>query len=239
MSSSEAGRDPRLMRVSHADRDRVVEILREAAGEGRLEADELAQRVEAALTARTFADLEPLTADLPVGGRAAGPAAPVPGPSPARPGAPAADGAVRWEVRGLPLRREGAWAVPPVLELDVAGGSARLDYTQARLPEGGGSLIRVLVRGGSVRLTVPPGVAVDASGVEGYGGRVRDRAARRAVPGGPVTHVITLVGSLHGGSVKVVPAYANPRRLSRREERRARILDRYGYGDADGRGRLR
>lgn len=180
MSSDEARRDPRMMRVSHADRDQVVEILRVAAGEGRLEAEELDERVEAALSARTFADFEPLTADLP----AAAPPRPV-STLPAVPGGAVLvsggagttpDGAVRWEVRGLPLRREGAWQVPEVLELDVAGGSARLDYSQARLPEGGTSVLRVDVRGGSVRLTVPPGVAVDTSGVEGFGGRVRDRA---------------------------------------------------------------
>ena len=53
-------------RVSHADRDQVVEILREAAGDGRLSADELDERVEAALAARSGSDLAVLTADLPV-----------------------------------------------------------------------------------------------------------------------------------------------------------------------------
>lgn len=80
------------------------------------------------------------------------------------------------------------------------------------------------VHGGSVRLTVPPGVAVDASGVQGLGGSVRDRSLRRADPSVPVTHVITVVGSLHGGSVKVQPAaHAGAgRRAQRHAERRAR-----------------
>src|ERR1700735_57907 len=63
---NQADRDPRLLRVSHADRDRMVEILRDAAADGRLDTDELEERVERALVARTFADLEPLTEDLPV-----------------------------------------------------------------------------------------------------------------------------------------------------------------------------
>ena len=54
------------MKASDADRDRVVEQLRTAAGEGRLDADELEQRLAAALAARTSEDLESLTADLPV-----------------------------------------------------------------------------------------------------------------------------------------------------------------------------
>ena len=41
------------LRVSHADRDRVVDILNVAAGDGRLSAAELDERLEAALTART------------------------------------------------------------------------------------------------------------------------------------------------------------------------------------------
>lgn len=56
------------MRASDADRDRVVEQLRTAAGEGCLEATELEERVGAALAARTAEELEPLTADLPARG---------------------------------------------------------------------------------------------------------------------------------------------------------------------------
>jgi hypothetical protein len=198
--SDRAERDPRLLRVSHADRDRTVEILRDAAADGRLDTDEHEERVELALTARTFADLEPLTVDLPV----AAPAPPAVRETAAA--APAADGeVVRWQVAGQRLVREGAWLVPLVIDLDVAGGSARLDYTLARLPEGGHSTLRVSTHGGSVRLTVPPTIAVDLSGVSTHGGRVRDNASRRAVPGA-VTHVITVTGSTHGGSVRVEPS---------------------------------
>ena len=57
------------MRASDADRDAVVDRLREAAGEGRLEPDELEQRVDGALRARTYGDLAQLLADLPADGR--------------------------------------------------------------------------------------------------------------------------------------------------------------------------
>jgi hypothetical protein len=53
------------MRASDADRERFAETLREAAGEGRLEPDELEERLEAVYAARTLADLDSLTADLP------------------------------------------------------------------------------------------------------------------------------------------------------------------------------
>jgi hypothetical protein len=53
------------LRASDADRERVAERLRAAGGEGRLTADELEERLETAFSARTRAELEPLTADLP------------------------------------------------------------------------------------------------------------------------------------------------------------------------------
>jgi ribosomal protein L25 (general stress protein Ctc) len=57
--------DARLeLRVSRADRDRVVETLTAAASEGLLAADELDDRVEAALSARTRGELAVLTTDL-------------------------------------------------------------------------------------------------------------------------------------------------------------------------------
>ena len=233
-------RDPRTLRVSHADRDRVVEILREAAGDGRLDAQELDERVERALTARTFAELEPLTEDLPVPPLVpppVGPAAPGPVSAPGSAGPPVADavdaaGSVTWSVHGIPLRREGVWTVPRVIELDVHGGSARLDYTMARLPEGGASEIRVSVHGGSVRLTVPPGVAVDASGLCLHGGAVRDRSLRQIDPSRPVTHVITVAGSVHGGSVRVQSSlHGGTGRRSRIAQRRADRRERWFGAD--------
>jgi Domain of unknown function (DUF1707)/2TM domain len=56
--------DPTL-RIADADRERVAERLRRAAGEGRLAAEELEERLEAAFAARTQADLAPLVVDLP------------------------------------------------------------------------------------------------------------------------------------------------------------------------------
>jgi hypothetical protein len=52
-------------RVSQDEREEVVELLRKHAGDGRLELDELEERVESALSARTRRDLDALLADLP------------------------------------------------------------------------------------------------------------------------------------------------------------------------------
>lgn len=65
------------LRVSHEDRDQVAEALRVAAGDGRLSSDELEERLERALTARTYDDLAVLVTDLPATGTSL---TPVPGP---------------------------------------------------------------------------------------------------------------------------------------------------------------
>ncbi|WP_143650472.1 DUF1707 domain-containing protein, partial [Streptomyces tricolor] len=53
------------LRASDADRDRVADILREALAEGRLTADEHAERVDGVLAARTLGELEAFIRDLP------------------------------------------------------------------------------------------------------------------------------------------------------------------------------
>jgi hypothetical protein len=53
------------MRAGDADREVVLERLRIAHAEGRLDLDELDERVAATLAARTYGELAALTADLP------------------------------------------------------------------------------------------------------------------------------------------------------------------------------
>ncbi len=62
---SAAGGGPGQMRACDADRDRVVERLNIAYSEGRLSQDEHDGRLESALSARTYADLDQLVTDLP------------------------------------------------------------------------------------------------------------------------------------------------------------------------------
>jgi hypothetical protein len=55
------------MRASTADRERVIDVLKAAFAEGRLNQDEFEQRAGQAFSARTYAELAEITADLPVG----------------------------------------------------------------------------------------------------------------------------------------------------------------------------
>jgi Domain of unknown function (DUF1707) len=61
------------MRASHADREQVVDILKDAYVQDRLTKDEFDSRVGDALASRTHAELAALTADLPVGAPTARP----------------------------------------------------------------------------------------------------------------------------------------------------------------------
>lgn len=104
------------LRASHADRDRVVDVLRIAAGDGRLTSEELDERVEAALSARTMGELAVLTADLP--SIAGGVVAEV-------------KDVVRIEQRGGSARRGDGWVVPRRLEIESEWGDVTLDFTNA------------------------------------------------------------------------------------------------------------
>ena len=53
------------IRVSDADRSEVIDRLQRATAEGRLDLDELDDRISAALAARTWSDVDPLVEDLP------------------------------------------------------------------------------------------------------------------------------------------------------------------------------
>jgi hypothetical protein len=54
-----------VLRASDADREYVAERLRNATAEGRLLAEELEHRLEAAFSARTYGELNALVSDLP------------------------------------------------------------------------------------------------------------------------------------------------------------------------------
>ncbi|MGW2557700.1 DUF1707 SHOCT-like domain-containing protein [Streptomyces sp. NPDC001514] len=53
------------IRASDADRDRIADILRDALAEGRLDAEEHSDRIDAVYRAKTVGELEPIVRDLP------------------------------------------------------------------------------------------------------------------------------------------------------------------------------
>jgi hypothetical protein len=122
--------DPSQLRISDQDRHQVAEVLREAAGEGRIDLDELDQRLDATYAARTYADLVPITLDLPTASLGNLPVR----PPPARAPAPLVSGpAEERHVAILSgLERKGEWVVPQHLTVTCFLGGADLDLRRAR-----------------------------------------------------------------------------------------------------------
>ena len=58
-------RDNNLLRASDAERAATAELLRDHHGEGRLDTEELEERLERCYAAKTRGELDALTADLP------------------------------------------------------------------------------------------------------------------------------------------------------------------------------
>ena len=134
------------LRASHADRDRVVDALRVAAGEGRLTAEELDSRLEIALSARTLGELARLSTDLPT-----------------TPATRVKDILVV-EQHGGRYLREGRWQVPARIDLRTQLCGVTLDFTQAIITS---TVVRVetdMVHG-KLFLITGPGMMIDADGL--------------------------------------------------------------------------
>jgi Domain of unknown function (DUF1707) len=179
------------LRASHVDRDRVVERLRVAAGDGQLTAEELDERLEAALTARTYGELAALTTDLPD----------VPDSAPGTPVLEPKDLA-RIDCHGSSVKRDGRWLVPRRMEVRVTGGSVTLDFTEAVISQPS-LLIDAEVSESRLMLVTKPGVVVDTDEVAAEGSYVKVRAHRGLEV--PVILRIQVSGKVSGGHITARP----------------------------------
>lgn len=200
------------IRASDAERDATVGRLSAATGDGRLTLEEFSQRMEQASTARTRAELDRLVADLPADAPAAG--------------AQAAGGAAAgpsWHVSPVGgLKVDGPWRMDRhVIVVSIVGG-ARLDLSQAQLAAPEVTVTKVSLVGG-VRLWVPAGIRVEASGFRLIGG-TRFYGGPEPGPGAPTVHIraFGLVGGVriqHDGP----PGQLRADRRSDRRSRRGRL----------------
>lgn len=210
---------PPQLRVGHAERDAIAAILQEAAADGRLGMDELDQRLETALQAKTYGDLEPLVADLsadlpwrpnrPAAGSAPVPyaATPYAAPGPPPPGYSRED-PLRLDGGVSSEKRDGVWVVPPFLRISSGVGSVKLNCLQATVVA---PVIEVEVVGGagSVLIIVPDGWAVNDDRLGKSFGSKTIKVPSVPQPGQPV---LVLYGSVGMGSFKIRPASARERR---------------------------
>ena len=214
--------DPWALRASDADRDKYLELLREAYAEGRLDAAEYEDRMSTALAAKTYRDLYPVLSELPIEpGRVPGP--PIANPSPTNPGRsyfpvapPAAAG--KYPAGFAPddsivsvfgsANRSGVWHVPTQLQVFSMLGEVTLDLTSAVLP-GMDTELRCNAVLGSVTIIVPDALHVDVNGTGVLGEfetkdkRKGQNKRRTPAPNAPTVRItgVALLGSVE---VKVV-----------------------------------
>ncbi len=185
---------PPALRASDADRDRVIDVLRAAVGDGRLDPAEFDERLDAALAARTMEALAPLTADLIAGPGSRGA---LTLPLAGTPAEPAAELLTINERHGT-VRREGRWTLPHRLALRTVWCNVMLDLTSA-VRSGPELIIEMRVRGGDVELVLAPGMVVDANELA-----VRYTTlaiSRDAGDNTPETLLIRLVGRIRHGRI--------------------------------------
>ncbi|WP_159049091.1 DUF1707 SHOCT-like domain-containing protein [Streptomyces sp. NRRL B-3648] len=168
----ERRRPPKPLRVSDAERERVVEQLKAAVGEGRISLAELDQRLSLVYSADTRPEVDAVLADLPS----------------VRP--PQA-----LEVRRVKsfARIDGRWEVPEFLTVGCYDAVVRLDFRQASI---GHPAVRIDLSAAKsiVRLQLPAGASVSVHGLVVHKGLVRNRVAD---PGGHASGTgFTITGQL-------------------------------------------
>jgi hypothetical protein len=214
LSKPERPSGPPAVRASDADRDRVADILREALAEGRLDAEEHAERVEAVYRAKTVGELEPLIADLPAGQQQRGPAA---GPAPAPRAATVAPRPEQAPAHGHGLHhnggknvvavlsgaaRHGRWRVSGKVNAVAVCGGVEIDLTEA-IFEQQHIVINATAICGGVEIRVPENVSLRGSGTGIMGGfEVREGESNE--PDAPVVVIqgVALWGGVEAKRVK-------------------------------------
>jgi hypothetical protein len=177
-------------------------VLREAHAQGRISIDELDERLTSVYNAKTFADLVPVTRDLP----ATQDAATAPAPARGRIG-----GTARFKLSLAILggaSREGQWVVPPEYTAVATLGGIKLDMRDATFAEAETTIKAVAVMGG-MEITVPEDADVEI-GAFGLMGGVDHGGEGPGAPGAPRIR-ITGVAVMGGIEVKRAPARPSPK----------------------------
>lgn len=202
-------------RASDADRERAAERLRHAGGDGRLNVDELDERVQLAFEAQTRGELDALLRDVeergPVARRAAASGGVV-----VRPG----EGGARWVVAVMgSATRSGRWRVAErCTVLNVMGG-ADIDLNDAELAADDVEITVFSLMGGS-DIYLPEDLRVEISDVGIMGGNEIQRGTPEAeLHDGPVVR-LKLISIMGSTNVRRGP------KLTWRERREKRRLER-------------
>ncbi len=217
--------DPSQLRVGHREREKVAEVLQEAAEEGRLTLEELDERLDAALNARTYADLDALVADLPVSRPSTAmlePKAPLPLEIGTHAGDPMRVSGGMWSDT-----RSGEWHVPPFLVVTGDMGSVKLNCLEAICPH---EVVDIDVSGGmgSSTIVLPEGWGANSERVvKGWGG-LYNKVNPTPTPEHPL---LRLHGNAGVGSITVRHANWFERRGLEKSRERKQLRTRQETGD--------
>ena len=202
--------DPSQMRISDADRQRVADVLRDAAGEGRIDLDELEERLELTWQAKTYGELVPITLDLQATGPVAPPAAAPAHRAPA--GLPAVGHASSTAIMSE-CKRQGVWSVPANHSAFALMGSVVIDLRQARL-ESHHTQINASSIMGEVKIIVPADmhVVLDGTPIMGEFSQQKDKTPAEIGPDSPTVRIrgMALMGSVN---VQRQPAPGTPKKF--------------------------
>ncbi len=201
--------DPSRLRISDDDRQKVAEVLREAAGEGRIDLDELDERLELAWGAKTYADLVPITGDLHLPAHPQSASAPVPRPPSHVPAVGhASSTAIMSE-----CKRQGVWSVPEHHSAFALMGSVVLDLRQAQLSAHTTQINASSIMG-EVKIIVPAhlNVVIDGTPIMGEFGQGKDKVPAEIGPDSPTIRVrgMAIMGSV---TVQRLPAPGTPKKF--------------------------
>jgi len=218
MEASNGGVDPAQMRISDADRHQVAEVLRKAAGEGRLDIEELDERLESAFAAKVYADLVPILADLP--GEAPRLPAVAQQAAPAVRPAAAVGTASRFDTSFTIMggqTRKGVWEIGPEHTAFSLMGGVDLDLREAVFASQQVEITANTIMGGvDIVVNSRTRVVVDGVGIMGDFSQARDRVEAEIDESSPVVRV---KGFALMGAVTVVrkplPGQPKKRRLPR------------------------
>ena len=193
MDSPPAVPDKGNLRASDADRERVADVIRQAAGDGRLTMEELDERLDAVYAAKTYAELEPITRDLP---QTPGGAAPAPVPAGDQQrfgGEPTSHGA--FAIMGG-FSRKGDWVVPEEFTAFAFMGGGEIDLREARYAARTATIHAITFMGG-IEITVPEDANVRVTGI-GIMGAFDHQSGGTGEAGGPtiIVNGVAIMGAV-------------------------------------------
>lgn len=191
---SDSGDALPALRASDAEREQAADVLRVAAADGRLDVEELEERLGAIYRVATRTELERVVADVNPERH------PRPGTSGGRAGVTVKDGpgGQRWVISVMGgHERSGRWRVGPRCTVVNVMGGSEIDLNDAEFADPVTELrVYSIMGGGEVR--VPDGVEVQVTNVALMGGNDVKLGDEVTPGGGPVIHVRLV--SIMGGT---------------------------------------